>query len=236
MRKRLLSITAGVIAALTLTIPAYALPAEAVPSGTTSLTSRDFPGMESPNPGPFPIQATEKDLEEFEASGNEETASTPESPDDSEVSEPSDSSSNTENEGPETLEPSEPLEPGGEPVGPDNSEAGGNPDNPESPAPDTSKDPETPIEPENPEPPAISDETLSADVSAIRESLGVYIENQRPFFADDIEKQYFFDNLAAIRRDLDILVYAVIPVAAAVFLIWKFCLWFYRTFVESALE
>lgn len=225
MKKRLLfSIAAGVTAALALTIPAYALPAEAVPSITPSLTYMDGPERVPTNPGPFPIHATEKDLEEFETPENEETSSIPETSEPSEPPELPDTPGNTENEG------SEPLEPGEEPGTPNNSEAGGEPDNPESPA------PETPIEPENPEIPNVPDETLSADVSAIRESLGIYIESQRPFFADDTEKQYFFDNLAAIRKDLDILLHVVIPISAAVLIIYKFCIWFYRTFVESALE
>lgn len=224
MKKRLLTITAGVIASLSLSIPAYALPAEAIPE-TPSLTYMDGPEQVPTNPGPFPVRATEKDLAEFEASENEEASSAPETPSDSENLEPSepseapeppDNPSGIENEGSESLEPSEPLEPGREPDTPNNSEAGGDPG--------------------NPEPPAITDETLSADVSAIRESLGVYIESQRPMFADDTEKQYFFDNLAAVRKDLDFLLYVVIPVSAAVLIIYKFCIWFYRTFVESALE
>ena len=224
MRKRLLSITAGGIAALSLSIPAYALPAEAVPE-TPSLTYTDGPERVPTNPGPFPIRATPQDLAEFEASENEELSNESETPSDLENPEPSepletpelpDNPSSAENEGTESPEPSEPLEPGGEP--------------------DTPKDPETPIEPENPEIPTVPDEILSADVSAIRESLGIYIESQRPFFADDTEKQYFFDNLAAVRKDLDFLLYAVIPISAAVLIIYKFCIWFYRTFVESALE
>lgn len=209
MKKRLLTITAGVIASLSLSIPAYALPAEAIPE-TPSLTYMDGPEQVPTNPGPFPVRATEKDLAEFEASENLEPSEPSEAP------EPPDNPSGIENEGSESLEPSEPLEPGREPDTPNNSEAGGDPG--------------------NPEPPAITDETLSADVSAIRESLGVYVESQRPMFADDTEKQYFFDNLAAVRKDLDFLLYVVIPVSAAVLIIYKFCIWFYRTFVESALE
>lgn len=185
----------------------------------------DGPERVPTNPGPFPIRATPQDLAEFEASENEELSNESETPSDLENPEPSepletpelpDNPSSAENEGTESPEPSEPLEPGGEP--------------------DTPKDPETPIEPENPEIPTVPDETLSADVSAIRESLGIYIESQRPFFADDTEKQYFFDNLAAVRKDLDFLLYVVIPISAAVLVIYKFCIWFYRTFVESALE
>ncbi len=211
MKKRLLTITVGIIAALSLSIPAYALPAEPIPQETPSLIYGETPERVPTNPGPFPIRATPQDLAEFEASENEEASSTPEKPSDS-----------------ENLEPSEPLEPSREPDTPNNSEAGGDPGNPEPP--DT---PETPAEPE---PPAITDETLSADVSAIRESLGVYIESQRPFFADDTEKQYFFDSLAAVRKDLDFLLYVVIPVSAAVLVIYKFCIWFYHTFVGSVLE
>lgn len=224
MKKRLLTITAGIIASLSLSIPAYAMPAQAIPE-TPSLTYMDGPERVPTNPGPFPIRATPQDLSELEASENEEASSTPETPSDSEASEPPDNSSGIENEGTENPEPTAPIEPDKDP---DNSGAGGEPE-----LPDTPKDPETPVEPE---PPAITDETLAADVSAIRESLGVYIENQRPFFADDTEKQYFFDNLAAVRKDLDFLLYVVIPVSAAVLIIYKFCIWFYHTFVGSVLE
>ena len=84
MKKRLLTITAGIIAALSLSIPAYALPAEPIPQETPSLIYGETPERVPTNPGPFPIRATPQDLAEFEASENEEASSAPETPSDSE--------------------------------------------------------------------------------------------------------------------------------------------------------
>ena len=116
MKKRLLTITAGVIASLSLSIPAYALPTEAIPE-TPSLTYMDGPERVPTNPGPFPIQATPQDLAELEASENEEVLEEPKIPDDSEVSNSPDNTENTENEGTENPEPTAPIEPD---IDPDN--------------------------------------------------------------------------------------------------------------------
>lgn len=43
------------------------------------------------------------------------------------------------------------------------------------------------------------------------------------------------ENVAAIRQNSDIFLYFVIPVFCAFFLICKFCVWFYSTFVKDAL-
>ena len=236
MKKRILSLAVGIIAAGSLSLPlgitAYAKPAEALPSITPSLTYGDGLERVPDNPGPFPLRATKKDLEEFEISKDEQTSSTPE--DSGEPETPGKSEAPAEPETPSESEaPAESETPG-------ESETPENPDAPADPA--EPLDPEKPIDPEIPgnpdaaETPSITDETIATDIAAIRESLGIYIENQHPFFADDTEKQYFFDNLAAIRRALDILVYVIIPVSAAVLAIYKLCIWFYCTFVKSALE
>ena len=238
MRKRLLTIIAGIAAAgavsASLGISVYALPAEAGPEAP-SLTIRDIPEPSSPNPGPFSPRVSLKDLADFEASEDSEDSKDQEEswpPESEATEEPS------ESETPVDPDVSENPETPSDPVDPENPEIPSDPDVPENP--ETPSDPDVPENPENPAEPSVPEEpveedTISAAVASIRESLGVLIESNQPFFADEAEKQIFFDNLAAIRRDLDILVYAIIPVAAAVFLIWKFCLWFYRTFVESAL-
>ena len=43
------------------------------------------------------------------------------------------------------------------------------------------------------------------------------------------------ENVAAIRQNSDIFLYFIIPVFCAFFLICKFCIWFYGTFVKDAL-
>ena len=237
MRKRLITIFAAAAVSMSLGMTAYALPAQAGPEAP-ALTIRDIPETQSPNPGPFPTRATLDDLEEFEAPQDTEDAENPgESwpPESDAAEEPGESEEIGEPA--ESGDPENPADPN-TPADPENPADPNAPADPENPAdPNAPADPENPADPSTPEEPETpaEDGTLSADVAAIRESLGVLIETNQPFFADAEEKQYFFDNIAAIRRDLDILVYAVIPVAAAVFLIWKFCLWFYRTFVESAL-
>ncbi len=249
MRKRLITIFAAAAVSMSLGMTAYALPAQAGPEAP-ALTIRDIPETQSPNPGPFPTRATLDDLEEFEAPQDTEDAENPgeswppesdaaEEPGESEeIGEPAESGDPENPADPNTpADPENPADPNA-PADPENPADPNAPADPENPAdPNAPADPENPADPSTPEEPETpaEDGTLSADVAAIRESLGVLIETNQPFFADAEEKQYFFDNIAAIRRDLDILVYAVIPVAAAVFLIWKFCLWFYRTFVESAL-
>jgi len=43
------------------------------------------------------------------------------------------------------------------------------------------------------------------------------------------------DNILAIRQDMDILLYFVIPCSVAVLIIYLLCKWFCRTFVDSVL-
>lgn len=42
-------------------------------------------------------------------------------------------------------------------------------------------------------------------------------------------------DVAAIRQNSDVFLYFIIPVFCAFFLIFKFCVWFYGTFVKDAL-
>ena len=236
MRKRLITILAAAAVSMSLGMTAYALPAQAGPEDP-ALTIRDIPET-SPNPGPFPTRATLEDLEEFEALQEPEDAENPgESwpPESDAAEEPGESEEIGEPA--ESGDPENPADPN-TPADPENPADPNAPADPENPAdPNAPADPENPADPSTPEEPETpaEDGTLSADVAAIRESLGVFIETNQPFFADETEKQYFFDNLAAIRKDLDMLLYVVIPVAAAVLALYKIFIWFYRTFVESAL-
>ena len=45
----------------------------------------------------------------------------------------------------------------------------------------------------------------------------------------------FREDVSAIRQDLDILLYFVIPASAAVLFVYLLCKWFCRTFVDSVL-
>lgn len=47
-------------------------------------------------------------------------------------------------------------------------------------------------------------------------------------------QQKMYDDISSIRQGLDIILYFCIPITAATFLIWKFCQWFYSTFIETA--
>ncbi len=51
----------------------------------------------------------------------------------------------------------------------------------------------------------------------------------------DIDLSSVSADVSAIRQNSDILLYFVIPVSCAFFLIFKFCVWFYSTFVKDAL-
>lgn len=42
-------------------------------------------------------------------------------------------------------------------------------------------------------------------------------------------------DIFAIRQCLELLVYFIFPFSCAFFLVWKFCVWFYSTFVEQVL-
>lgn len=44
------------------------------------------------------------------------------------------------------------------------------------------------------------------------------------------------DDVTAIRRNFDFVLYALFPLAAAVLVIFLFCRWFFRTFIEGAIE
>lgn len=51
----------------------------------------------------------------------------------------------------------------------------------------------------------------------------------------DIDLSSVPADVSAIRQNSDIFLYFVIPVSCAFFLIFKFCVWFYSTFVKDAL-
>ncbi len=127
--------------------------------------------------------------------------------------------------------PVNPENPGGDlPVNPENP-GGELPVNPENPGNTTSSTPETSQNPGNIFPP---DAQFPTDATEAPSTMEVY--NTYSFFADEEERQIFFDNISAIRRDLDLLIYAIIPIAVAALGIVAFCKWFYRTFVHCALE
>lgn len=43
-------------------------------------------------------------------------------------------------------------------------------------------------------------------------------------------------DIAAIRKSLDLIVYFMFPITVSFYLVIKGCLWFYRTFIKSAIE
>lgn len=47
-------------------------------------------------------------------------------------------------------------------------------------------------------------------------------------------QQKMYDDISGIRQGMDIIVYFVIPFVAGVVLLYKFGVWFYGTFIESA--
>ena len=47
-------------------------------------------------------------------------------------------------------------------------------------------------------------------------------------------QQKLYDDVSGIRQSTDIVVYFLIPLILGVILIFKFCFWFYSTFIESA--
>lgn len=51
----------------------------------------------------------------------------------------------------------------------------------------------------------------------------------------DLEDDNVLNELKAIRQNSDIILYGLIPLIIAFWVICKFCVWFYETFIESAL-
>lgn len=68
------------------------------------------------------------------------------------------------------------------------------------------------------------------------------IEQYTPGFLDSGQfldsgfdpQQKLYDDVSGIRQSIDIVVYFLIPLILGVILIFKFCSWFYCTFIESA--
>ena len=62
--------------------------------------------------------------------------------------------------------------------------------------------------------------------------------NELDFSGDEIPSEdwdSFLNDISAIRRNSDLLICFVIPCFCAVLAVYKFCMWFYSTFIESAL-
>lgn len=89
-------------------------------------------------------------------------------------------------------------------------------------------------EPEEWEEPSESDspETLPSE-----EDINLWDEEVPSTTPDmiDLDLSTVSTDVAAIRQNSDIFLYFVIPVSCAFFLICKFCVWFYSTFVKDAL-
>lgn len=52
---------------------------------------------------------------------------------------------------------------------------------------------------------------------------------------DDPPASALAEDVASIRQCMELLVYGVLPLSAASFLVYKFCMWFYCTFIRSVL-
>lgn len=59
-------------------------------------------------------------------------------------------------------------------------------------------------------------------------------EDEPTTLPDDIPPG-LVEDVSAIRQSLEILLYFVIPFSAALLFVYKFCMWFYYTFVRSVL-
>ena len=62
--------------------------------------------------------------------------------------------------------------------------------------------------------------------------------NELDFSGDEIPSEdwdSFLNDISDIRRNSDLLICFVIPCFCAVLAVYKFCMWFYSTFIESAL-
>ena len=63
--------------------------------------------------------------------------------------------------------------------------------------------------------------------------------NELDFSGDEIPSEdwdSFLNDISAIRRNSDLLICFVIPCFCAVLAVYKFCMWFYSTFIESAVR
>ena len=120
----------------------------------------------------------------------------------------------------EEAEPLEPEEPPGEPdvsepVGPDDLEGGPAPEEPEN----SDVESEPPLK-----------EPIGPGLETIPLEPAVDVEPE-----PGIDPAIIYEELYQIRRNSDILIFFVIPVSCAFYVIIKFCVWFYNTFLESVL-
>ncbi len=85
---------------------------------------------------------------------------------------------------------------------------------------------EEPAEAEEPEtPPIVDEETDFWETEITTTTPGVI----------NVDLSAVEEDVSAIRQNSDIFLYFIIPVFCAFFLIFKFCVWFYSTFVKDAL-
>ena len=85
---------------------------------------------------------------------------------------------------------------------------------------------EEPAEAEEPEtPPIVDEETDFWETEITTTTPGVI----------NVDLSAVEEDVSAIRQNSDIFLYFIIPVFCAFFLICKFCVWFYSTFVKDAL-
>lgn len=61
-----------------------------------------------------------------------------------------------------------------------------------------------------------------------------YLDSGQVLDSGTDPQQQLYDDVSSIRRSIEIIVYFVIPFTVGAILIYKFCVWFYSTFIESA--
>ena len=92
--------------------------------------------------------------------------------------------------------------------------------------------------------PPVPEKPENSDVESeppLKEPIGPGLETIPLEPAVDVEPEpgidpaIIYEELYQIRRNSDILIFFVIPVSCAFYVIIKFCVWFYNTFLESVL-
>lgn len=61
-----------------------------------------------------------------------------------------------------------------------------------------------------------------------------FLDSSQFFDSGFNPQQKLYDDVSGIRQSIDIVVYFLIPLILGIILIFKFCSWFYSTFIESA--
>lgn len=82
------------------------------------------------------------------------------------------------------------------------------------------------------------DTNLTDGVAGVNPPAGGDSEGDSDFPNSDLlpeNWETFLDDVSTIRRDTDLLICFVIPCFCAVLAVYKFCMWFYSTFIESVL-